>query len=333
MGGKRERSTLDEGFLASLEAYRTILDAAFETKLRDLLIGASVGKTAFLASALSDGKKIRGCLTCVIGEALGASLESVVPRAVAIELIQAATLIHDDFIDQDRVRRARPAVWTVEGARRAVLVGDVIFAGAIAMMSEMSPEDGLAASRAIALVSAGALQEPLALVDLAALLGQAPTSRGLYEKIIHLKTGILFGAACELGAIAARAPADLRDAARRYGLRTGEAYQIADDLKEVRAYARARSARPEQMAAIAPALLCFAKESGPDILRFLEQGCVSLGDGMLDLLVAAQKPMEEEIKARLLCAASEIEGLFPANRASRLAKEAPWGTISLFNAS
>jgi len=56
-------------------------------------------------------------------EALGGGLESAIPRAIAVEFIQAATLIHDDFVDQDTLRRNRPAVWTVEGARRAVLIG------------------------------------------------------------------------------------------------------------------------------------------------------------------------------------------------------------------
>ncbi len=320
-----------EDFRGCLEKYRTVLDAAFASKLQGLLDGFSPGETSFLASVLSEGKKVRGCLTCLIGEALGAPLDSVIPRAVAVELIQAATLVHDDFVDQDRVRRGRPAVWTVEGARRAVLVGDVIFAAAIAMMSEMGREDGLAVARAIALVSAGALHEPLACADLTALMERLPGGDGLYEKIIHLKTGILFGAACELGAVAARASSEVRAAAHRYGLRTGEAYQIADDLKEVKAHVLTRFARPEQVVAIAPALLHFAKDSGPRIVRFLVGGCVGFSDRMLDLLINIQEPMEKEIGSRLLSAASEIEGYFPANGASQSAKRAPWGAINLFN--
>jgi geranylgeranyl pyrophosphate synthase len=219
----------------------------------------------------------------------------------------------------------------VEGPRKAVLVGDVIFSSAIAMMSETSREDGLAAARAIALVSAGALHEPLAPGDLATLMGHGTGRNGLYERIIHLKTGVLFGAACELGAIAASAPEEVRDAARRYGLLTGEAYQIADDLKEVNAYVSQGSARPEQVVAIAPALLHFAEGSGPRILRLLEEGGMEKSNALLDLMIAAQKPMEEEIGSRLRSAASEIEGCFPTDAAGRLAREAPWGAISLFN--
>jgi hypothetical protein len=322
----------ERDFRARLERYRAVLDDALEAKLKGLLGGLSNG-ASFLVSLLSDGKKIRGCLTCVIGEALGASLDSLIPRAVAIEMIQAASLVHDDFIDQDRVRRGRPAVWTVEGPRKAVLLGDVIFATAVAMMSETSREDGLAAARAIALVSAGALREPLAPGDLAALVGEGGGHNGVYEKIIRLKTGVLFGAACEVGAVAASAPGKVREAARRYGILTGEAYQIADDLKDVKMYVSQGFARPEQVVAIAPTLLRFAEGSAPRILRFLEKGALDVTDGMLDLMMAVQKPMEEEIGSRLRSAASEIEGCVPGDAAGIMAREAPWGAISLFNES
>ena len=323
----------ERNFRTRLQRYRAVLDDALEAELKGIFGGPCSEGTSFLVSLLSEGKKIRGCLTCVIGEALGASLDSLVPRAIAIEMIQAASLVHDDFIDQDRVRRGRPAIWTVEGPRKAVLVGDVIFSAAIAMMSETSREDGLAAARAIALVSAGALHEPLAACDLAALMAEGAGRNGLYERIIHLKTGVLFGAACELGAIAASAPMEVRDAARRYGLLLGEAYQIADDLKDVKAHVSQGSARPEQVVAIAPALLHFAEGSGPGVLRFLEKGGLEGGDAVLDLMIAVQGPMEEEIGSRLRSAASEIEGCFPADAAGQLAREAPWGAIGLFNES
>jgi hypothetical protein len=126
---------------------------------------------------------------------------------------------------------------------------------------------------------------------------------------------------------------EVRDAARRYGLLLGEAYQIADDLKEVKAHVSQGSARPEQVVAIAPALLHFAEGSGPRVLRFLEKGGLEGGDAVLDLMIAVQGPMEEEIGSRLRSAASEIEGCFPADAAGQLAREAPWGAISLFNES
>jgi geranylgeranyl pyrophosphate synthase len=155
-------------FQAYIETRRPTLQDALKRALSGLLDGITMRDAASLITSLEAGKKIRGSLTCLVSEALGGTLDSAVPRAISVELIQAATLIHDDFVDQDIERRGRPAVWTVEGARRAVLIGDVIFASAIEMMSDLGREDGAAISHAIAQVSRGALHEPLHPLALAA---------------------------------------------------------------------------------------------------------------------------------------------------------------------
>jgi hypothetical protein len=322
----------DADFSRYVVRSRRALDRAVRAALRGLVGRTPVGDKASLITALAGGKKVRGCLTCIVGEALGSDPKNLVPRAVAIELIQAATLIHDDFVDEDTTRRSRPAVWTMTGGRRAVLVGDVIFAGAIRMMSELSREDGLSVSRAIASISTGALNEPLAPADLAPLIeNEGGNSARWYRKIIRLKTGILFGAACELGAIGAGASPGVREAAYRYGLKTGDAYQIADDLRDARACISDGCMRPGQLAGLAPAFLCFAGESRGMVLEGLRKGGVNPGNGLARLVSGIEKPMEREIERLLRSAASEIERHFPQNPAWNLACRAPWGTISLFN--
>ena len=107
--------------------HKPILDEAFRRQISDLLENISLQQMPALMATLEAGKKIRGCLACLITNALGGELDSAIPRAVAIELIQAATLIHDDFVDQDTIRGNRPAAWTLEGARRAVLIGEKTF--------------------------------------------------------------------------------------------------------------------------------------------------------------------------------------------------------------
>ena len=136
------------------------LDDAFQAAVSEVLRHVPANHFTELQTALDGGKKIRGILLGVIAEDLGGEWGAAISRSVAIELIQTASLIHDDFVDQDRMRRNMPAVWTLEGARKAVLMGDVIFASAIRMMSEIGREDGLVVSRAIAQISKGALMEP-----------------------------------------------------------------------------------------------------------------------------------------------------------------------------
>lgn len=316
-----------------LEMVRPRLDDAFERELSNLLRNITIKDTSSLMLAIKGGKKIRGCLSCMVSDALGGVLESAIPRAVAVELIQAATLIHDDFVDQDTIRRNRPAVWTVEGARGAVLIGDIIFATAIKMMSNLSREDTLAVSHAIAQVSKGALHEPLDPLGLANEIESNRFSGQLYENIIHLKTGILFGTACHLGAIAAEASQELKKISYRYGLRIGEAYQIADDLKDVKEHLSRQSILPEQMVILAPALLRFVDEMRPLIPDFLKGKHTDLKGPISGFFSCAADLMENEIEHRLQGAVSEVEENFPDNAYSELTRMAPREIIKMFNES
>ncbi len=321
--------------LTSFQEYwqtrKPILDDALNRALSGLLGGITVSDTAFLMASLEAGKKIRGGLTCLVSEALGGTIESAIPRAVSVEMIQVATLIHDDFVDQDTVRRGRPATWTIEGARRAVLIGDVIFASAIKMMSDLGREDGATVSDAIAQVSRGALHEPLDPLVLAGEIESGRVNGRLYQKVIRLKTGILFGAACRLGAIAAGADDKLKDASFRYGLRIGEAYQIADDVQEVRAHLSSRTVHPQQMVALAPALLHFVSEMRPYIPDLLKGKTTDLKHPALEFFNTAAEIMEHEIEHRLRSVASEIEEHFPENGYNRLLRNAPRDIIRMFN--
>ncbi len=311
-------------------ARKPALEKAFRREIAALLGEAPLRNRASFLAALESGKKIRGCLCCLTGESLGGTLDAAVPRAVAVELIQAATLIHDDFVDQDTIRRNRPASWTVEGARRAVLVGDVIFAAAIKMMSDLGREDGGVVSQAIAQVSRGALHEPLDPLMLSEALESGQWKGALYEKIIHLKTGILFGAACQLGAIAAQAGSRLQEICFRYGVRIGEAYQIADDLKDVRDCIRRRSILPEQMVALAPPLLFCAEDTRPVVAAILRGRYAPETDGLWDALHSSLKFMEEEIERRLQIAVEQIAGEFPSDSAGDLARRTPWDLLRMF---
>jgi geranylgeranyl pyrophosphate synthase len=316
-----------------LERVRPRLDDAFKRHLTVLLGNIAMIDAAALRGALQGGKKIRGCLLCMLSDALGGGPESAVPRAIAVELIQTATLIHDDFVDQDTVRRNMPATWTLEGARRAVLLGDVIFASAIKMMSDLSREDGSVVSHAIAQVSRGAMHEPL---DRLLLIREIESNRldgRLYEKIIHLKTGMLFGAACQLGAIAAQADGNLRERSYRYGLRIGEAYQIADDMKDMKQHILTRSIDPKQMVLLAPPCLYFVKEMRSHILAVLEGKYLDLTGSLLEYFRVVLRRMEEEIERRLESAVSEIEKHLPQNEYSDLTRRAPWDLIRMFNES
>jgi geranylgeranyl pyrophosphate synthase len=172
-----------------------------------------------LRAILSRGKRLRACLACLVAEALGAGVEAAMPAALAVEMVHAASLVHDDFVDGDALRHGKPAAWTVLEPRRAVLLADMMFATAIERMARCGAAEVGALAHAIAATARGAFQETL---------GQSAS----YRRINQAKTGSLFAAAARLGALAARARAAEVEAAHEFGALAGEAYQLADDLAD-----------------------------------------------------------------------------------------------------
>jgi hypothetical protein len=205
------------------------LDAEFECWVPRFFDGQPAPHVAAVREVLAGGKRLRGCLVCLLSEALGGTPAATLPRAIAVECVQAASLIHDDLIDGDTLRRHRAATWTTKGPRRAVLLGDLIFATALQRMAELGRDDALALGEAIATMATGAYQEPLMPNDLDAAVDPA----SLYPQLIYLKTGVLFGTAARLGALAAGLSAPFAALAFEYGAQIGEAYQIADDLQDL----------------------------------------------------------------------------------------------------
>jgi len=240
------------------KATRERLDAEFECQVPRFFDRQPAPVVAAIREVLTGGKRLRGCLVCLLSEALGGTPAAALPRALAVECVQAASLIHDDLIDGDTLRRNRAATWTIKGPRRAVLLGDLIFATALQRMAELSRDDALALGEAIATMATGAYQEPLVPPDLEQDL--AVDTASFYPQLIYLKSGALFGTAARMGALAAGASAPLAALAFEYGARTGEAYQIADDLQDLVEPAADGPTTAAQLPLLAPALRHFCAE-------------------------------------------------------------------------
>jgi hypothetical protein len=245
---------------------------------------------------------------------------------VAIECIQAASLIHDDYVDADRIRRGRPALWTVAGPRKAVLLGDVMFATVIRKMVELSARDGAVVAGAIATMASGGYREFTEPEILAYAIAKGEYRRKCYEEIIQLKTGALFAAAAELGAVAADAPGDRVTRASAFGAKVGQAYQIADVLAEVWRLDAPSNGLGDRLPALIPALLYFCPEAGRSITDLLarEQGAAQYSTWSGGLLDTLKRRMREAIASRLRLAAYEIRS-FPAGASVRM--EAMAGAI------
>jgi geranylgeranyl pyrophosphate synthase len=155
------------------------------------------------------------------------------PAASAVEMLHAYTLVHDDLpaMDDDDERRGRPTVHVAFDEATAILAGDGLCTAAFAALADLGARAADAVRVLADRTGAAALLAGQAR-DLAGLADPASVDFATLERIHRGKTGALFAASCELGAIAAGADADDRARLARYGMTLGLAFQHADDLDD-----------------------------------------------------------------------------------------------------
>lgn len=180
---------------------------------------------------LPAGKLLRPMMTLHAAEAVGGSPRDVLAAALGTEYLHVATLVHDDIIDADTLRRGRPAVPVAFGIPGAIVAGDhLIFTAFRAIV-----DGGAAVPPGHVVAAITALAE--AGQDLcrgqsieAGLVGDLDAGARWYAEMIRLKTGSLFRAVCQIGALLGGAEPAVASALARYGEHVGVAFQIRDDL-------------------------------------------------------------------------------------------------------
>jgi octaprenyl-diphosphate synthase len=206
--------------------------ALFDKKLKENLNSDSA-LISQVAGYLVDrkGKRLRPAMVFLsYGLCLnsgGGSVSSdhrVMQVALAIECIHTATLLHDDVIDQSKVRRGQVSVNHRWNNLVSVLMGDFLLAKSLRLIVETkSPSLLSTISKATENLSIGEMNE-------AHESHNFELDQKTYLRIISEKTASLFTASCESGAVAAGAEAKLRYKLRGYGQNLGLAFQITDDL-------------------------------------------------------------------------------------------------------
>lgn len=173
------------------------------------------------------GKAIRPAMVLAAAQALGASGESAVTAAAAVELVHNFTLLHDDVMDRDATRRHRPTAWTVFGTVDAILAGDALQALALRLLAE---DPHRAAARAAARLSACVVELCEGQHADCAFEQRLDVSLDECLAMAEAKTGALLGCACALGALYAGADDEVADAMDAFGRQVGMAFQLIDDL-------------------------------------------------------------------------------------------------------
>lgn len=177
-------------------------------------------------------KRLRPILVLLVGENLGASRKNLMPAALAIEIMHTFTLVHDDIMDNDTIRRGQQTVHVKWNVNTAILTGDALMALAFRTLmqtkSERLDQIGTHFSQAMLEICDGQAfdlaYEKYDEIDLTD-----------YLNMIARKTGRLLGLACQLAAIIADSSPKVVNNLYLFGLELGQAFQIQDDLLELTA--------------------------------------------------------------------------------------------------
>ncbi len=171
------------------------------------------------------GKRLRPLLMILSTRLCGSkTTEQSYRLSVLFEYLHAATLLHDDVVDEARFRRGRQAAHHLWGNQAVILVGDFLYSRAIRIAVEEGNMDILdVISRTTTLMSEG---EVLQLLN----LDNVELTEEDYYEVIYRKTAVLISAACEVGAIHANRDGWQRESLKQYGKFLGYAFQITDDL-------------------------------------------------------------------------------------------------------
>ena len=215
-----ETSASAEGVLEGMEEDLRKVDHEFQENLRsDVPMISAIGEHLLQ----SGGKRFRAKLLLLSARLSGYSGENHISMASLIEFIHTATLLHDDVVDNARLRRGVESANAKWGNEACVLVGDFLFTKCFTRMVECGNWKILhTISEATAIIAEGELEELIRTKDLS-------LTEESYLSIIARKTAHLISAATQIGAILGNVSEEKEMALAKFGMDVGIAFQLIDD--------------------------------------------------------------------------------------------------------
>ena len=173
------------------------------------------------------GKQLRPALCLLSAKLCGEPSENTYKAAALIEMIHVATLIHDDVVDDAKIRRGWPSVNRIWKNKLSILVGDYMFSKALTNMIQIRNFDALnILSSTAERLSQGEI------LQIEKVIKKNMTEE-IYYEMVSDKTASLFSAACELGCITVIEDDEKRKALAKFGEKFGLVFQIRDDLLDI----------------------------------------------------------------------------------------------------
>ena len=214
-------SDLKHKILALVKDDLLEIEAALEQNLNPYLdlVSKIAGHILF-----SGGKRIRPLLMVLSAKICGYDGDYDKTFSTIFEYLHAATLLHDDIVDEATLRRGKPVAHSIWGSATAVLVGDFLLARALSISAETERPDII---KVVAEIT-----ESMSQGEIHQLMrkGSLDISEEEYMEVIRCKTAVLFQGACLVSALLADATKEEGTALSQYGFNLGIAFQMADDL-------------------------------------------------------------------------------------------------------
>jgi geranylgeranyl diphosphate synthase type I len=175
------------------------------------------------------GKRVRSLIAILSCEAVGGTIEAALPLALAAELLQTASLIHDDIIDDEEIRRGVDAVHRKYGEHIAILAGDLLIAQAIQILGELGNTEiikniGIGGIRLCEGEAADLLMDPAIAKSF---------TKAEYFETIDGKTVAFMESAAKAGVIVGSGTKEQYDALVNYARYVGYAFQLKDDILDI----------------------------------------------------------------------------------------------------
>jgi farnesyl diphosphate synthase len=225
----------DPAWQARLDAWRARVDAALAQALPSPDAPPRRLHAAMRHAVLLGGKRMRPLLAYAAGNAFGADEASLDAPAVAVELVHAYSLVHDDLpaMDDDALRRGQPTVHVAFDEGTAILAGDALQSLAFSVIADSALPDAVRAALCAELASAAAAMCAGQALDFDATGQSAAFDIESLERLHALKTGALLRAPLRMGAIVAGADVAACIALDHFADALGLGFQVRDDLLDV----------------------------------------------------------------------------------------------------
>jgi geranylgeranyl diphosphate synthase type I len=220
----------------ALDLGRSLVEPALRDAVRQCLCPELARVAAYHHGWIDDagrpvegrgGKLVRPALALLSARAASGTAADGVPAAVAIEFVHNFSLLHDDIMDGDTVRRGRATAWTVFGAPQAILAGDALLAAAATVLSDTRRAGAAPATRSLIAATQRMISGQAADMDF-----EQRDDVTLAEclRMAGDKTGALLACACALGAELVGGDVTLVRRLAAFGEHVGLAFQLVDDL-------------------------------------------------------------------------------------------------------